>query len=156
MMEPLEVSIGRIPSDTARVSDLALIVLPADPGSTAEELYRRGGEAPARCPAGQRAVAIVSTGELNTPDEVGANGRRRDRDSFELDLQIRRFSGSIRANDPWIALVRLELGMLDAGSYRLTVKQTVLRFADRSHPEDATDPTTTEHYFSFECVEERR
>jgi len=99
-------------------------------------------------------AAIVSTGALNTPDQVSVTGSRRYRDSFDLDLEIRRFDGPMAANDPWLALIRMELGLLEPGSYRLTVHETAMRFTDIRHPETATEPMTTERSFGFVCVRE--
>jgi hypothetical protein len=153
VIEPLETSVEGIPSDTARGSDPSVFVLPADPGSSTADMYRRFSGSPSSCRAREGVVAIVSTGVLNSPDRFSATGGRRDVTNFEMDLDIRRFEGSIRANDPWIALARMELGSLEPGSYRLIVRETVRRFTDLAHPEAATDPTKTERSFAFACVQ---
>jgi hypothetical protein len=150
VIESLETSVEGIPSDTGRGSDPAVFVIPADRGSRTVDLYRHLDTAVA-CRAGEAVVAIATTGVLNSPDRVEATGARRDLETFELDLEIRRFEGSIRANDPWIALARVELGSLDPGSYLLIVRETALRFTDPARPETATDPTATERNFSFAC-----
>jgi hypothetical protein len=152
MIELLETSVERIPSDTGLGPDSAVLVVPAGEGASTADLYRRFSGAPASCRARERVVAIVSTGVLNTPDQVSATGRRRDGNSFEMNLEIRRFEGSLRANDPWIALVRMELGFLEPGTYQLVVQETMLRFMDLHHPERVTDPTTSEQRMSFDCV----
>lgn len=152
MIEPLETTIERIPSDTGLGSGSSVLVVPAGEGESTARLYRRFIMAPAICRAPERVVAIVSTGVLNSPDQVGATGRRGEGNSFETDLEIRRFEGSMRANDPWIALVRMELGSLEPGSYQLMVKETVLHFRDRLRPECAIDPSTSKRRVSFDCV----
>jgi hypothetical protein len=148
----LRTSVARIPSDTGSGSDPALFVVPAGAGSSTVDLYRRFSGAPAGCRAREKVVAIASTGVLNTPDQVSASGRRRGRDIFEMSLEIRRFEGSIRANDPWIALIRMELGSLEAGAYQLVVQETARRYTELRHPERATNPTTSERRISFNCV----
>ena len=152
MIELLETSVERIPSDTGLGSNFAVLVVPAGKGASTVDLYRRFSGVPASCRARERVVAIVSKGVLNTPDQVSATGRRRDGNRFEMNLEIRRFEGSMRANDPWIALVRMELGFLEPGTYQLVVQEMVLRFMDLHHPEQAIDPTTSEYRISFDCV----
>jgi hypothetical protein len=70
---------------------------------------------------------------------------------LNVDLEIRRFEGDLAANDPWIALVSVELGRLKPGAYEVVLRSTVLRFQDLRHPEAATDPTVSEQRFRFEC-----
>lgn len=152
MTEQLAISVTRVPSDLALGSDPSVLVVPIEGGGTTVDLYRRFGTAPALCGARERLAAIVSTRVLNTPDQVGATGRRSDGSTFLMDLDIGRFAGSIDANDQWIGLVRMELGALEPGPYRLNVRETVRRFTDRSHPELGTDPTVTEQNFSFRCA----
>ncbi|UCF91852.1 MAG: hypothetical protein JSW39_26875 [Desulfobacterales bacterium] len=152
MIEPLETSVERIPSDAGLGPHSVVLVVPAAEGTRTADLYRRFSGASANCRAREAVVAIVSTGVLNTPDRVRATGRRRDGNRFEMNLEIRRFEGSIRANDSWIALVRMEFGSLEPGTYQLVVQATVLRFVDLHHPERATNPTTSEQHLSFSCI----
>lgn len=152
MIERLEIDITVVPSGGELESGPAIIVVPAGDGASTSNLYRRFREAPASCRPREVVVAIVSTGLLNTPDQVSATGCRRDDNSFELNLEVRRFEGPLAANDPWFALVRMGLGSLEPGAYQLTVQETVLRFMDLHHPERAINPTTSEQRMSFNCV----
>lgn len=151
MIETLETSIEPIPFDAVIPSASGMQVVPIEPGESTVDLYRRYGEVSYACRAGTDVVAIVSSGILNTPDHVSATGGRRDDVTFEIDVEIRRFDGPIRANDPWVALIRMDLRSLDAGAYELVVRETEFRFSEMNHPERAIDPTTSERRLSFEC-----
>ena len=69
-----------------------------------------------------------------------------------MDVEIRRFDGPLAANDPWLALVRMDLGSLEPGAYQLVVRETVLHFTELHHPENAVDPAMSERRLSFNCV----
>lgn len=152
MMEPLGTSVEGIPSDTGVGPDAAVLVVAAVEGTSTVDLYRRFSGVPASCRARERLVAIVSTGVLNTPDQVSATGHRRDGNCFEISLEIRRFEGAIDGNDPWIALIRMELGSLAPGAYQLVVQETVFRFTDLRHPERTTNLATSERRMNFACA----
>jgi hypothetical protein len=128
-----------------------MLVVPVGDGASTADLYRQFSGTPARCQAREELVAIVSTIELNTPDQVSATGRQRDGNCFEMSLEIRRFEGSIDANDPWIALVRMDLGCLEPGTYQLVVRETEFRFSEMRHPERANKSSTSERGMSFDC-----
>ena len=133
MIETLEPKIERIPFDAAITSDSVVQVVPIEAGDSAVDLYRRFGGVSNACRAGEDVAAIVSTAILNTPDHVSATGGRRDDVTFEIEVEIRRFDGPIRANDPWIALIRMDLGPLHAGVYELIVRETEFRFSEMGH-----------------------
>lgn len=151
MNRELPISLERIPSDTGTGHDPVLLVATAEPSSSTTGLYRRFTGEAAGCRAGENLVVIASTGALNSPDLVAASGRRHSGSAFKMALDIRRYDGPIRANDPWIALVRMDLGSLDGGRYAVVVEQTTRRFTDRQHPERATNPVTIERRLQFNC-----
>jgi hypothetical protein len=128
-----------------------MMVVPAQPGTTTVDLYRQYIGAPESCQARQPMVAIVRTGVLNSPDQVTSSGSQRSGTTFTIALEIRRFDGPLAGNDPWVALIQVDLGSLDPGSYQLVVQETVLRFTDLHHPERATDPMRREQRMSFDC-----
>jgi hypothetical protein len=152
MIEPLEINTTRIPSDQGLAGGPLIMVVPSLKSAPTDELYLRFGNAPVSCRSQESVAAIVSTGALNSPDRVAATGGRLDEGVFELVLEIRAFDGPLAANDPWIALVRVELGALKPGEYQFVVRETVLRFTDLDHPESATDPATSERRISFDCL----
>ena len=151
MIEHLEVNISHIPSGRGLEEGPAMIVVPSLSGATTAELYVRFGHAPASCRSQEPVAAIASTGLLNSPDRVGVTGTRLDNGVFELALEIRAFNGPLAGNDPWIALVQMELGILHPGAYLLIARKTVLGFSDLHHPEYATNPTSTDERMSFDC-----
>jgi hypothetical protein len=152
VIESLEIDVTCVPSGGDLEGGPAIMIVPAGDSASTSDLYRQFREAPASCRAREGVVAIVSTGVLNTPDQVSATGRRRDGYGFEMNIEIRRFEGPLAGNDPWLALVRMEIGSLEPGAYQLAVQETVLRFMDLHHPERATNPTTSEQRMSFNCV----
>jgi hypothetical protein len=131
------------------------VVVPAQEGVASADFYRRYAHAPFSCRAHEPTLAIIRTPPLSTPDRVAVSATSWLASVLTVDLDIRRFDGTLFANDPWIALVSVELGPLDPGAYEVVVRSTVLRFQDLRHPETATDPTVTEQHFRFECDEER-
>jgi len=151
-METLEIDVTRVPFGGDLEDSPAILVVSTGAGASTVDLYKRFRESPERCRSRTRVVAIVSTGVLNTPDQISASGRRRDGSSFEMNLETRRFEGPVAGNDPWVALVRMELGSLEPGAYQLVVKETVLRFAQLHHQERATNPTMSERRMSFKCI----
>ena len=148
----IEIDVTRVPSGGDLDGGPVIVLVPSGNSVSPADLYRRFKEAPTSCRSQEGIVAIVSTGVLNTPDQVSVTGRRRDGNSFEMSLEIRRFEGPLAANDPWLALVRMELGSLEPGAYQLVVQETVLRFTELHYPERATNPTTSEQRMSFNCV----
>lgn len=151
MIKTLEVSIERIPSDTAITPESVMLVVRMRTGDSAVDLYRRLAGASHACKAGEEVAAIVSSEALNTPDHVSAIGSQRDAMTFKIDLEIRRFRGPIRANDPWIALINMHLGALKSGVYELVVHETEFRFAEMRHPERATRWADRERRMAFDC-----
>jgi hypothetical protein len=152
MMEQLKTSVLAIPSDTAVGPNAVMLVVPAGEGASSADLYRQFSGSSFICPANEQIVAIVSTGVLNTPDQVSATGRRPEHSSFVMDLEIHRFEGIMRANDPWVALVRMELGCLEPGTYQLVVHETEFRFSEMRRPERANRRATSKREMSFDCT----
>ncbi len=157
MIEPLTISVTRVPAVSGMESGPCL-----EPGPTVvvgsvgqeagtAELFERFSRKSSGCRAGQRTVAIISTGVFDTPDQVTATGSRRDRTAFDLNLEVSDFDGPMAANDQWLALVRMELGYPEEGSYQLTVHETVRRFTDIGRPETAEKVRTAEWRFRFSC-----
>ena len=152
MTEPLTTSVTRVPAPSGPQPSLVLAVGSAEQDADTAELFERLSREPAGCRAGHRTVAIISAGVFDTPDRVTATGSRRDHEGFDLDLEVRDFDGPMAANDQWRALVRMELGYLEEGSYQLTVHQTVLRFTDVGRPETAVKVRASESRFGFSCL----
>jgi len=150
-MEPLTISVTRVPAGPAMEPGPALVIGSAEQEASTAELFEQFSRKSSGCQAGQRTVAIISTRVFDTPDRVTATGSRRDRTGFDLNLDVRDFDGPMAANDQWLALVRMELGYPEEGSYQLTVHETVHRFTEIGHPETAEKVRTTEWRYHFSC-----
>ena len=147
----MNTSISRHPSDALPAGGPPLVILPAKDALAPDELYRRGISSPLRCPANDRVVALIRTPVLSSPDMVAANaGEWRDR-LLTVELEIRSFTGALLANDPWVALVKVEMGSLAPGTYEILARTTRLEFSHRNHPETAGRPSVTEQRWRFEC-----
>jgi len=147
----MRTSISTVPTGELPEHGPPLIVVAAEEGLAPPDLYRRHIGAPFGCKARKPTMAVIRTPPLSTPDRVTLVAASWAASVLSVDLEVRRFEGDLAANDPWIALVNLELGSLDPGAYEAVVRSTVLRFQDLRHPEAATDPTVTEQRFRFEC-----
>lgn len=152
MSDAVDISVTLVPTGEGLEFGPRMIVVPARPGMESADMYRQFMGPPESCRARQPMVTIVRTGVLNSPDRVVVTSSQRKRTVFAIELEIRRFDGPLAGNDPWIALIRADLGLLEPGTYQLVVQETVLRFMDLHHPERATAPTTSEQHMSFNCV----
>jgi hypothetical protein len=152
VIEPLTIGVTRVPAGSGMEHGSTLVVGSAEQEASTAELFERFSRKSSGCRAGQRTVAIISAGVFDSPDQVTATGSRRDRTGFDLNLEVRDFDGPLAANDQWLALVRMELGYPEEGSYQLTVHETVLRFTDIGRPETAEKARTAEWCFHFSCL----
>jgi hypothetical protein len=150
MIEPLEVTVSRTDEAEDAADGRALMVVPALEGSSTADLYSRFSRSPSSCRSNEPVAVIFATRLLNSPDVLTATGHR-DGAVFQMDVQIRAFDGPMAANDPGVALVRMDLGPLERGEYTLVVSETVSHFSDWNHPDRATDPATSEHGMTFYC-----
>ncbi len=142
-----------VPSGQGFESGPRMMVVLADDGMATADLYREHINHSARsCPAQRPIVALVRTTTQKSPDRVTITGSRRDDNTFIVDVEIRRYDGPLAGNDPWIALIRTELGSLSAGEYALVVQETRLRFTNLHDPDQASDPVTTSERLIFHCV----
>jgi hypothetical protein len=128
------------------------VVVPAEEGVDPLEIYRKHSTAPLRCVARRPMLAILRTPLLATPDRVNVVAASWTAEVLALELEIRRFTGHLAANDPWTALVSVELGTLEPGSYKVSVRTTSLHFAELQRPETAANPIENVQDFRFECT----
>jgi hypothetical protein len=151
MIETLETNIVRADPGGGLDTAPGVVVTPLQEESTIADLYARG-QATSPYPAGQPLISIVSVGLLNSPDQVTASGGSSGLQRFEMNVEVRAFTGPLAANDPTIALISMKLGSLEPGSYELAVHCTRLRFREINHPERATSPMTSDRIMTFNCV----
>jgi hypothetical protein len=148
----MHATVSRVPSGALPDSGPPLIVVSAAEGIAPAELYMRHVTAPFECAAGKPMLALIRTQLLSTPDQVAVVAAAWTASVLEIGFEIRRYTGPLAANDPWVALVGVELGKLDPGPYEVAVQTTVLGFRELRHPENATKPTVSAQRFRFTCV----
>ena len=147
----MRTSISTLPSSELPKGGPEFMVAPLQGGATCVDLYRKYAATPFVCHPREPAMAIIRTPVLATPDRVALVSAIWSASVLNVDLNIRRFEGTLFANDPWIGLINVELGSLAIGAYDVFVRSTVLRFRDLTHPEEATGPHFSEQRFHFEC-----
>lgn len=150
--EPSKTSVTSVPSGEGIELGPRMMVVPADQTVATPSLYRRYIKASRSCRAGEPVVAIIRTEMLNTPDRVAVTASRHSGARFAVDIEIRRYDGPLAANDPWVALILVDLDSLEPGTYQLVAQETVLRFTELHQPDRATGPTMTEQHMTFTCV----
>jgi hypothetical protein len=148
----MKTDITAIPADNGLELRPRIMVAPLLLGVAVADLYRQFHEAPPVYRVREPMVALLRTEMLNTPDRVAVTGSARTNGTFVVDIEIRRFDGPLAANDPWAAVIRVDLGSLEQGRYSIEMYETVLRFMELHHPERATNPTTSDVRMSFNCV----
>jgi hypothetical protein len=141
----VEIRLGELPAGGA-----SIVVAAADAGSTPAERYRNGARPGASLPAGKRLVALVRSGPLSTPDTCEVKDASSDGNTFQLTLDIRRYTGPISANVERELLVEADLGTPTPGHYAVIVTTTALDFQDRQHPERTVNPSKTEERVEFD------
>lgn len=147
----MKTSITRHFSDALPEPGTPFMVVPAEDGRPRADLYRNHVNVPLRCAAGLPILALIRTPLLSTPDLVAVLSVCLSGSELTVEVEIRKFTGDLAANDPWIALIGVELGKLEAGKYGAAVITTILQFDDQRDPESAADPVVTEQLFHFEC-----
>jgi hypothetical protein len=152
VINSIETSLTHVPTGQGLESGPRLMVVPVGAGADTVELYRRFVNAPSTCRAGESLVAIVRSEVLNTPDQAAVRSSARRGNAFVIELELRRYDGPLAANDPWLALIRADLGALRQGRYRLVLRETVLRFMELHRPERASGGATREQRLGFECA----
>jgi hypothetical protein len=127
-------------STVARLDlDPTVVVAPADAGTTPLERYRATRH-PGPYPASTPLVLLVRGGTLNSPDTLAITRAERRGHLVTVELERRRFTGPLSANDVTQPLVEVELGPLGAGDWQIDVRETELTFDKYDHPEAPASP----------------
>jgi hypothetical protein len=82
-------------------------------------------------------VLIVRLKAINSPDRVTIARAVRKGTTIDIDIEVRRFTGSLSANVVTEPFVEVELGQLSVGTYEVRVDATTFEFDDFDHPEAA-------------------
>jgi hypothetical protein len=107
-------------------------------------------QTPADAGRGQGLVAVVSLGNLNSPDEVHVLEVQLDGHRLDLHVRIRSFGGALAANVQQFALVVIDLGVLPPGGYHVELKVEHHVFTEYDHPETARFDRTSSHHLKME------
>ena len=147
----MEYTISRHPADALPQEGPVFVVCPAQESIAPAELYRRSVGTPLRCAAGSPLAALIRSALLSTPDQIAVKRAEWMGPVLNVDLEIRKFVGDLAANDPWFALVMLQLGRLEPGSYEAVVSSATFNFRELHHPEKGGAPSIARERFRFQC-----
>jgi hypothetical protein len=103
---------------------------------------------PARVPL----VLLWRGDPLSSPDTITLKGAHQTGQEIEVQIELRRFDGTLHANIVTVPIVEVDLGVLEPGRYKVSVEVTELWFSALDHPEDAAQPNTQHTSFSFMVV----
>lgn len=82
-------------------------------------------------------VLIVRLKAINSPDRVTVTKAVRKGTTIDIDIEVRRFTGPLSANDVTEPFVEVELGQLSVGTYDVRVDATTFEFDELERPEAA-------------------
>jgi hypothetical protein len=125
-----------LPAKVARV-DLDPVVALATKGSGSTPLERYRAARHRRWSSRQHLVLLVRLEQANSPDLVDVSASRQG-NAIDVAITVRRYSGPLAANDVTVPLVEVDLGRLPAGTYDVSVNETVMDFDDLDRPDLAT------------------
>jgi hypothetical protein len=128
----------------------AIAVAAADAGTTSIERYRQAPQPGTALPSGSPLVAIVRSGRLWTADTLEVTDSSSDGRTFQITLDVRKYTGPISANVEREVLVEGELGTLTAGHYAVVVTRITLEFQDRHYPDRTANPSKSEDRVEFD------
>jgi hypothetical protein len=107
---------------------------------------------PDRIPARVPLVLLWRGDPLSSPDTIALKGAHKTGQEIEVQIELRRFDGTLHANIVTVPLVEIDLGELEPGRYKVSFEVTELWFSDLDHPENAARPNTQHTSFSFVVV----
>jgi hypothetical protein len=105
--------------------------------------------APDRIPAHQALVLLWRGSELSSPDTIAVKRADRAGTRIEIQIESRRFDGTVHANIVTRPVVEVELGPLEPERYEVSIEITKLSFSEYDHPEKAANPRPEHASFSF-------
>jgi hypothetical protein len=107
---------------------------------------------PDRIPARTPLVLLWRGGELSTPDVIAVKTSNRSGQKIDLQIELRRFDGTLHGNTVTVPIVEVELGALEPGQYEVSIEVTELSFTEYDHPEKAANASTQHSSYSFVIV----
>ncbi len=107
---------------------------------------------PDRVPAHAPLVLLWRGDPLSSPDTIVLKGAHKSGQEIAVQIELRRFDGTLHANTVTVPIVEIDLGVLEPGHYEVSIAVTELWFSDLDHPENAAKPSTQHTSFSFVVV----
>jgi hypothetical protein len=107
---------------------------------------------PDQVPAGVPLVLLWRGAPLSSPDTIALQSAPKSGQEIALQIELRRFDGTLHANTVTVPIVEVALGVLEPGHYEVSIAVTELRFSDLDHPENAVQSSTQHTSFSFVVV----
>lgn len=102
-----------------------------------------------RIPAHTPIVLLFCCEPLSLPDTISIKGSSRTGSLIELQVELRRFDGTLHLNTVLVPIVELDLGALEPDRYEVVVDVAELSYSEFGHPENAIDAGTRRTNFSF-------
>ena len=105
-----------------------------------------------RIPAHTPFVLLWRGEQLSSPDMIAVKGVNKIGQRIAMQIELRRFDGTLHANTVTVPIVEVDLGTLEPGRYDVSIEVTELWFREYGHPEVATNAGTQHTSFSFRVV----
>jgi len=107
---------------------------------------------PDRIPANAPLVLLWRGNQLSSPDTIAVRGANWNGHGIDVQIELRRFDGTLHLNTVTVPVVEVDLGTLEPGPYEVSFHVTELWFSDLDHPENAAQPSTQHTSFSFRVL----
>ncbi len=104
---------------------------------------------PDRTPAHTDLVLLWRGERLSSPDTIAVTGLNKIGPRIDVQIELRRFDGTLHANIITVPIVEVDLGALEPDTYEVSTEVTKLWFREHGHPEGAANPATDRASFAF-------
>jgi hypothetical protein len=89
---------------------------------------------------------------LSSSDTITVKGANKSCQSIDIQIELRRFGGTLHGNVITVPIVEIDLQTLEPGRYEVSIKVTTLWFREYDHPEKACNAGTEHTSFSFIAI----
>jgi hypothetical protein len=107
---------------------------------------------PDRIPAHTPLMLLWRGAQLSSPDTIAVECPNKSGQRIDLQVELRRFDGTLHMNTVTVPIVEVDLGALEPGRYEVLIEVIELWFREYGHPENATNASTQHTSFSFVVV----
>ena len=105
---------------------------------------------PLEAPAGRLFWVLFRAGMVNSPDRIEVRSAHGHDHHIDVDLELRVFEGLLGGNIQSTAVVQLDLGALQPGTYELSVTVHTLGFQRINEPDSALPQGTSIKKWTFD------